>query len=115
MQLVATPESIHHGAHVKIVQKTDLRRICAVSALNPNDSSAHVERAATRRDQKSGLRPERRALDSTWSTPRRADTTGCRRIDDLLVIRYRQMYVREIDLSTGQTTAVVRPVETENL
>jgi transposase InsO family protein len=39
----------------------------------------------------------------------------CRRIDDLLVIRYRQMYVREIDLSTGRTTAVVRPVETENL
>ena len=39
----------------------------------------------------------------------------CRRIDDLLVIRYRQMYVREIDLSTGRTTAVVRPVETRNL
>ena len=39
----------------------------------------------------------------------------CRRIDDLLLIRYHHMYVREIDLSTGRTTAVVRPVETENL
>jgi transposase InsO family protein len=39
----------------------------------------------------------------------------CRRIDDLLVIRYRHMYVREIDLSTGRTTAVVRPVETWKL
>ena len=38
-----------------------------------------------------------------------------RRVDDLLVIRCRQMYVREIDLSTGRTTAVVRPVETKNL
>jgi len=39
----------------------------------------------------------------------------CRRVDNLLVVRYRHMYVREIDLSTGRTTAVVRPVETRNL
>ena len=39
----------------------------------------------------------------------------CRRVDDLLVIRYRHMYVREIDLSTGRTTAVVRPVKGREL
>ena len=39
----------------------------------------------------------------------------CRRIDHLLVVRYRHMYVREIDLSTGRTTAVVRPVKTKDL
>jgi transposase InsO family protein len=32
-----------------------------------------------------------------------------RRIDGLLVIVYRHMYVREIDLKTGRTRAVVRP------
>jgi hypothetical protein len=39
----------------------------------------------------------------------------CRRIDNLLVIRYRHMYVREIDIATGRTTAVVRPVTAKDL
>ncbi len=34
----------------------------------------------------------------------------CRKIENRLLVTYRHMYIREIDLDTGRTTAVVRPV-----
>ena len=34
----------------------------------------------------------------------------CREIENRLLVTYRHMYIREIDLDTGRTTAVVRPV-----
>ena len=34
----------------------------------------------------------------------------CREMDNRLLVTYRHMYIREIDLDTGRTTAVVRPV-----
>jgi len=36
----------------------------------------------------------------------------CRKIENRLLVTYRRMYIREIDLDTGRTTAVVRPVST---
>lgn len=35
----------------------------------------------------------------------------CRRFAERLLVTYRHMYIREIDLRTGRTTAVVRPAE----
>lgn len=32
------------------------------------------------------------------------------RFEDKILVSYRQMHIREIDLKTGRTTAVVRPV-----
>jgi len=34
----------------------------------------------------------------------------CREVENRLLITYRHMYIRDIDLDTGRTTAVVRPV-----
>jgi len=34
----------------------------------------------------------------------------CREIENRLLVTYRHMYIRDIDLDTGRTTAVVRPV-----
>ena len=34
----------------------------------------------------------------------------CREVDNRLLVTYRHMYIRDIDLDTGRTTAVVRPV-----
>ena len=34
----------------------------------------------------------------------------CREVENRLLVTYRQMYIRDIDLGTGRTTAVVRPV-----
>jgi hypothetical protein len=34
----------------------------------------------------------------------------CRRIENRLLVTYRHMYIRQIELDTGRTTAAVRPV-----
>lgn len=76
---------------------------CPVEWLYPNGADVRRLNTAGCLDYK-GLRAfvcEALAGERVW----------CRRIDNLLVVRYRHMYVREIDLSTGRTTAVVRPVE----
>lgn len=39
-----------------------------------------------------------------------AEWVGCREFDDKLLVQYRQMYVREIDLRTGNTRALASPV-----
>lgn len=36
---------------------------------------------------------------------------GCHQLDEVLVVTYRSMVVRQINLRTGRTTAVVRPME----
>jgi transposase InsO family protein len=48
-----------------------------------------------------------KALGSEW--------VWCREIDNRLLVTYRHMYIREIDLDTGRTTAVVRPVSPPNV
>jgi transposase InsO family protein len=40
----------------------------------------------------------------------RNEQVWCQRFGDRILITYRHMHIREIDLTTGQTTAVVRPV-----
>ncbi len=39
----------------------------------------------------------------------------CQRFNNRMLITYRHMHIREIDLATGRTTAVVRPVEQSQL
>ena len=34
----------------------------------------------------------------------------CRKVENRLLVTYRHMYIREIELDTGRTTAVVRPM-----